>query len=115
MPEATTDHRRAARVPCDLRVLVMVHPAIFGPGVLLNVSSSGALLQTPLDLIPSSQIELEVEGPGVSRFSILASITRRELNQYGVAFRTTHHPAIAGILRRAASDESHFPDTRRLS
>jgi hypothetical protein len=115
MPDATTDHRRAPRVPCDLRVLVMVHPAIFGPGVLLNVSSSGALLQTPLDLIPLAQIELEVEGPGVSRFSIMASITRRELNQYGVAFRGSHHPAIADILRRAASDESHIHSTRRLS
>ncbi len=115
MPEATMDQRHAARVPCDLRVLVMVHPAIFGPGVLLNVSSSGALLQTPLNLIPATQIELEVEGPGVSRFCILASITRRELNQYGVAFRRTDHPAIAGIVRRAASDESHSPDTPRLS
>jgi hypothetical protein len=115
MPEATMDHRRAPRVPCDLRVLVMIHPAIFGPGVLLNVSNSGALLQTPLDLIPLSQIELEVEGPGVSRFSIMASITRRELNQYGVAFRGTHHPAIATILQRAASDESHFRRDRQLS
>jgi hypothetical protein len=109
------DHRRAARVPCDLRVLVMVHPAIFGPGVLLNVSTSGALLQTPLDLSPASQIELEVEGPGVSRFSIMASITRRELNQYGVAFRGTQHPAIANILQRVTSDPSHFRDTRQLS
>jgi PilZ domain-containing protein len=115
MPEAPMDHRRAPRVPCDLRVLVMVHPSIFGPGVLLNVSSSGALLQTPLDLNPASQIELEVEGPGVSRASILASITRRELNQYGVAFRGTNNPAIASILRRAASDESHFRGTQQLS
>ena len=115
MQEAPMEHRRATRVPCDLRVLVMVHPAIFGPGVLLNVSSSGALLQTPLNLNPSSQIELEVEGPGVSRASIMASITRRELNQYGVAFRGTNNPAIASILRRAASDESHFRGTHQLS
>ena len=109
------DQRRAARVPCDLRVLVMVHPAIFGPGVLLNVSSGGALLQTPLDLAPASQIELEVEGPGVRRFSITASIIRRELNQYGVAFRDTHPAALDPILRRAASDESHFQGPHQLS
>jgi hypothetical protein len=45
----------------------------------------------------------------------MASITRRELNQYGVAFRGTNNPAIASILRRAASAESHFPGTHLLS
>lgn len=97
------DLRRGTRFPCDLRVLVMVHPAIFGPGVLLNVSISGALLQTPLDLSPLTPIELEVEGPGLRRSSILASITRRELNQYGVAFRGTHNIAIDRLLQLAQS------------
>jgi PilZ domain-containing protein len=101
MLESPIEQRFGTRVPCDLRVLVMVHPAIFGPGVLLNVSTSGALLQTPLDLSPRSQIELEVEGPGVTRASIMASITRRELNQYGVAFRGTNNTAVASILRMA--------------
>lgn len=95
--------RCGTRVPCDLRVLVMVHPAIFGPGVLLNVSISGALLQTPLDLNPLTQIELEVQGPGLGRSSILASITRRELNQYGVAFRGTNNKIIAKMLQLAQS------------
>jgi len=102
MPEVPLDHRCGTRVPCDLRVLVMVHPAIFGPGVLLNLSSSGALLQTPLVLNPLTQIELEVESPGMGRSSIMASITRRELNQYGVAFRGTN-TAIDRILRLAQS------------
>jgi hypothetical protein len=100
------DHRRATRVPCDLRVLVMIPPAVFGPGVLLNVSISGALLQTPLDLNPSTQIELEVQGPGLVRSSILASITRRELNQYGVAFRGTNNTAIDTMVR-LAQNQAH--------
>lgn len=103
MPEPFMDHRCGTRVPCDLRVLVMVHPAVFGPGVLLNVSSSGALLQTPLVLNPLTQIELEVEGPGMPRSSIMASITRREVHQYGVAFRGTNHTAIDRMLRLAQS------------
>jgi hypothetical protein len=81
----------------------MVHPAVFGPGVLLNVSIGGALLQTPLDLNPLTQIELEVESPRLRRSSILASITRRELNQYGVAFRGAHNIAIDRLLRLAQS------------
>jgi len=103
MPEQPVDHRCGTRVPCDLRVLVMVHPAVFGPGVLLNVSTSGALLQTPLVLNPLTQIELEVEGPGMGRSSIMASITRREAHQYGVAFRSTNHTAIDRMLRLAQS------------
>src|SRR5438552_9899632 len=103
MPEVSLDHRCGARIPCDLRVLVMVYPATFGPGVLLNVSTSGALLQTPLVLNPLTQIELEVEAPGMGRSSIMASITRRELNQYGVAFRGTHNKIIDRMLQLAQS------------
>jgi hypothetical protein len=99
MPDVSRDPRCGTRIPCDLRVLVMVYPAVFGPGVLLNVSMSGALLQTPLVLSPLTQIELEVEGPGMGRSSILASITRREVNQYGVAFRDTNNTAIDRMLR----------------
>jgi PilZ domain-containing protein len=80
----------------------MVHPAVFGPGVLLNVSISGALLQTPLVLSPLTQIELEVESPGMGRASILASITRREVHQYGVAFRGTNN-TIDRLLRLVQS------------
>lgn len=103
MPEVPRDHRCGTRIPCDLRVLVLVHPAVFGPGVLLNVSISGALLQTPLVLTPLTQIELEVEGPGMGRSSIMASITRREVQQYGVAFRGTNNTAIDRMLRLAHS------------
>ena len=101
--------RCGTRVPCDLRVLVMVHPAVFGPGVLLNVSISGALLQTPLDLNPLTQIELEVQGAGIGRSSIMASITRRELNQYGVAFRGTNNKIIDKMLQlaRTQADTAH--------
>ena len=116
MPEIPMEARCGNRVPCDLRVLVMVHPATFGPGVLLNVSITGALLQTPLALNPLTQIELEVEGPGMGRSSIMASITRRELNQYGVAFRSTNNKAIDKMLQLAQSqaDAAHVaqPDER---
>jgi hypothetical protein len=103
MPEVPMDHRCGTRIPCDFRVLVMVHPAVFGPGVLLNVSISGALLQTPLVLSPLTQIELEVEGPGMGRASITAFITRREVHQYGVAFRGANNRVIDRILRLAQS------------
>lgn len=103
MPEMPVDHRCATRLPCDFRVLVMVRPAVFGPGVLLNVSISGALLQTPLDLSPLTQIELEVESPGMGRSSIMACITRREANQYGVVFRGTNNTAVDRMLRLAQS------------
>jgi PilZ domain len=93
------DHRCGTRFPCDLRVLVMAHPGVFGPGVLLNVSISGALLQTPLVLNPLTKIELEVEGPGMVRSSINASITRREAHHYGVAFRGTNNTAVNRMLR----------------
>jgi hypothetical protein len=103
MPEVHMDHRCGTRIPCDFRVLVMVHPAVFGPGVLLNVSISGALLQTPLVLTPLTQIELEVEGPGMGRSSIMASITRREVQQYGIAFRGASNTVIERMLRLAQS------------
>jgi hypothetical protein len=99
----STDHRCGTRIPCDLRVLVMVHPGVFGPGVLLNVSISGALLQTPLALTPLTQIELEVQGPGMSRSSIIASVTRRELLQYGVAFRGNNNTVVDRMLRLVQS------------
>jgi|KBSSwiStaDraftv2_1062776.scaffolds.fasta_scaffold00456_9 hypothetical protein len=105
------DHRCGTRIPCELRVLVMVHPAVFGPGVLLNVSSSGALLQTPLILNPLTQIELEVAGPGMGRSSILASITRREVHQYGVAFRGTNNTAIDRMLQMAHSQAEAVSST----
>jgi len=104
MNQMASDQRCGTRVPCDLRVLVMVRPAVFGPGVLLNVSVSGALLQTPLDLNPRAEIELEVQGAGMRRSSIMASVTRRELNQYGVAFRGTNNAAVDKMLRLVQLD-----------
>lgn len=103
MPEVPMDQRCGTRIPCDFRVLVMVHPAVFGPGVLLNVSISGALLQTPLVLSPLTQIELEVESPGMGRSSIMASVTRREVHQYGVAFRSANNKVIDRMLRAVQS------------
>jgi PilZ domain len=103
MPEVSMDQRRGTRVPCDLRVLVMVHPGVFGPGVLLNVSVGGALLQTPLALDPLTQIELEVHGAGIGRSSIMASVTRREVLQYGVAFRGTNNSVVDRIISLAQS------------
>ena len=97
------DQRCGTRIPCDFRVLVMVHPAVFGPGVLLNVSISGALLQTPLVLSLLTQIELEVESPGMCRSSIMASITRRDAHQYGVAFRGANNKVIDRMLRAVQS------------
>ena len=109
MPKMPMEARCGTRVPCDLRVLVMVHPAIFGPGVLLNVSISGALLQTPLVLSPQTQIELELESPGMGRSSIMASVTRRELNEYGVAFRGPNNKVIDKMLQlaRSQADAAH--------
>src|SRR4051812_27769224 len=101
MSQTPMDHRCGTRIPCDLRVLVMVRHAVFGPGVLLNVSISGALLETPLVLTPLTQIELEVEGPGLGRSSIMASITRREIHQYGVAFHGTNNAVVGKMLRLA--------------
>jgi len=101
MPEVSSDRRCAPRIPCDLRVLVIIPPAVFGPGVLLNVSMSGALLQTPLILNPLAQIELEVEAPGLRRSSIVASVTRREVNQYGIVFRGANNTVIDKILQMA--------------
>jgi hypothetical protein len=109
MPEVPVDLRCGTRIPCDFRVLVMVHPAIFGPGVLLNVSISGALLQTPLVLSPLTQIELEIESPAMGRSSIMASITRREVNQYGVAFRGANNTVIDRMLRLAQSHAAAAP------
>jgi hypothetical protein len=103
MPEVPMDHRCGTRIPCDFRVLVMVYPAVFGPGVLLNVSISGALLQTPLALSLLTQIELEVDSPGMGRSSIMASITRREVHHYGVVFRGANHTVIDRMLRAAQS------------
>jgi hypothetical protein len=109
------DHRCGTRVPCDLRVLVMVHPAIFGPGVLLNVSIGGALLQTPLVLNPLTPIELEIQGPGMGRSSIMASVTRRELQEYGVLFRGNNIAAVERMLRLAQSQAqtAHAAAVRR--
>jgi hypothetical protein len=101
------DQRCGTRIPCDFRVVVMVHPGIFGPGVLLNVSISGALLQTPLALSPLTQIELEVESPGMRRSSIMACITRREVHQYGVAFRRANNTVIDRMLRLALPNSRH--------
>jgi PilZ domain len=89
----------------------MVQPAVFGPGVLLNVSIGGALLQTPLVLNPLTQIELEIEGPGMGRSSIMASITRREAHQYGVAFRGTNNTAIDRMLQLVRSRAEAVPVT----
>ena len=105
MPEVPVEQRRAARMPCDFRVVVMVQPGIFGPGVLLNVSSSGALLQTPMVLSPQTQIELEVEGPAFRRSSIVGSITRRELNQYGVIFRRPANSTVIDKIVRLAQSQ----------
>jgi hypothetical protein len=103
MSEVPMDQRCGTRIPCDLRVVVMVRHAVFGPGVLLNVSIGGALLQTPMILTPLTQIELEVEGPGMGRSSIMACITRREVHQYGVAFLGNNNTIVDKMLRLAQS------------
>ena len=56
------EHRWGQRLPCRARVKILAGPGIEGEGRVRDISSSGAFIETPLEIPIHSQITLTVTG-----------------------------------------------------
>jgi hypothetical protein len=79
------EHRWGQRVPCGAAVRVLTGSGVFGTGKLRNVSSSGAYIETSMDLHLLARLSVAVVRDDPQReIEILASILRVDRDGVGI-------------------------------
>jgi len=81
------EHRFGRRFRCGTAVRVSAGTALAGRGRLVNVSLSGAYLQTALDLPLYASVEVAKDGDGAVR--LLASVVRKDATGVGIEWCET--------------------------
>lgn len=84
--EIPMEHRWGQRIDCRARVRIEVGDGLTGVGRVRNVSSSGAFVETSLDLIESTRVTLMVLGNESATLAveIPAIVVRLERGGVGV-------------------------------
>jgi hypothetical protein len=95
------EHRHGSRMPTDLAVMIDGRPHHHGPGQLINLSRSGALVRTALILPAHARARLQI----IARLDGIISIYRLEAHVVRgspglVAFEwdRPEDPAVTGLL-----------------
>jgi len=99
------EHRWGQRVTLDLPVSLEVGGRMLGCGLLRDVSVSGALIETSLELpvftnlVVTLPATCEVEGQSPA---LAASVVRIARGRFAVEWRDMACPAVAALLERMA-------------
>ena len=96
---AFMEHRWGQRMPCRARARLSAG-AVMGAGHLRNVSSSGAFIETGLDLPVHTQVELVVLGneSATRTVEVNASVVRVERDGIGVEWSETPGGSICAVI-----------------
>ena len=93
------EHRFGWRYPCGAPVRISGGAGLAGEGLLLNVSMSGACIQTALDLPPSALVSLtRIREDDHTAVELLASVVRRTVDGVGVEWCETPGCSICRVL-----------------
>jgi hypothetical protein len=92
------EHRFGQRFRCGTGVSISAANGLAGQGRLVNVSLSGAYLETPLDLPLYATIEVARHGARDSSVRRLASVVRRDAAGFGVEWCETPTRSICQIF-----------------
>ncbi|HTU67575.1 MAG TPA: PilZ domain-containing protein [Steroidobacteraceae bacterium] len=91
------EHRFGRRLSCGTRVRLTAGEGIAGAGRLVNVSLSGAYIETSLDLPPFSLLEISSDGRPRA-VELLASVVRKDATGVGVEWCETPSCSICRIF-----------------
>ena len=98
--EYTVEHRCGIRVPADFRVRLFAAPACVGWGRLRDVSSSGAFIETTLQLPMHARVMLNVRGneSATHEVDMAATVARVDNDGIGVEWYETPAGSICAVL-----------------
>jgi hypothetical protein len=99
------EHRWGERFPANLRILIATDVISSAAGIIRNVSMSGALIQTGVELRLRSLVSIRLESSLPSRRStlILAHVVRKGGDGVGVEFCDFAPRAVKDLLRSLSS------------
>jgi len=110
------EHRCGCRIPTDIAVLLLGSPATIGAGRVVDVSMTGAFVETKLNLALLSPVSLEATGPiAVDRASarLDAYVVRHGPGGVGLEWCDPTPHAVAQLLATALNSERIEPQTDR--
>ena len=92
------EHRFGQRLRCGTAVQLSAGAGLAGPGRLVNVSLSGAYLETPLDLPLFATVEISKAVDRDGAVNRLASVVRKDRGGVGVEWCETPTRSICEIF-----------------
>jgi PilZ domain len=97
------EHRWGERIATDIPIrLTLARSTLIGLGRLINLSLSGALIDTSVELRVFSRIQVVLKPPQFSKTepaNIAAYVTRRHDGAFGVEWVEFAPPAVTEIVR----------------
>jgi hypothetical protein len=103
----SVEHRWGQRVPADLAVMVMSDAAMRGVGRLNNVSLSGALLTTALEIPLYANITVSSLG-GTEPREIAACVVRTQADAVAIEWRDMASPQVLALIESLSADGAGF-------
>ena len=98
------EHRWGQRVTLEVPVRLLLAGRMLGRGVLRDVSISGALIETALELPVFSNLVVALPSPGETvpgAIDLPACVVRRAAAGFAVEWRDMACPSIVALLERA--------------
>jgi len=98
------EHRWGQRVTLEVPVRLVFAGRMLGRGVLRDVSISGALIESALELPVFANVVVALPSPGETTpgsIELHACVVRRAAGGFAVEWRDMASPAIVGLLERA--------------
>ena len=111
-----TGIRWGNRFRLDIGVRVFRDTLLIGEGCITNASTSGAYVETPIALLPHSNIRLQpirIGGNPIAAGAIHATVSRLDAFGVGVEWRDMACPEVIAILSHATRAEADARAVRK--
>jgi len=102
------EHRWGQRVAAELPVMIGYDGRVFGMGRVINVSLSGALLVTPLQVPLHASVTISPVRDGKAAAELAACVVRTEEGRVAVEWRDMASPQIIALIQSASSNPAAF-------
>ena len=103
---SSVEHRWGRRVAADTPVVVTRDGWMLGIGHVTNISLSGAILATPLEVPLHSNISVSPIGGNAANGEILACVVRAQPGSVAIEWRDMASSQVVALIKSASPDSA---------
>jgi hypothetical protein len=106
--KACMEHRWGQRVTAEFPVMIRCEGWVFGMARVRDLSLSGALLVTPLEVPLHANVTISPVREGKTTADLPACVVRSEAGSIAVEWRDMASPQVIALIESVSSDATAF-------